>query len=32
MLDEGMHVKVVHFPRTLHVVSIHEVRSAAKTP
>ncbi len=28
MLDEGMYVKVVHFPRTLHVVSVHEVRGA----
>ena len=25
MVDEGMVVKVVHFPRTLHVVSVHEV-------
>ena len=32
MLDEGMYVKVVHFPRTLHVVSIHEVRGAPKVP
>lgn len=24
MVDEGMYVKVVHFPRTLNVVSIHE--------
>jgi len=28
MLDEGMYVKVVHFPRTLHVVSVHEVSAA----
>ena len=28
MLDEGMYVKVVHFPRTLHVVSVHEVSGA----
>ena len=32
LLDEGMHVKVVHFPRTLHVVSIHEVRRDATPP
>lgn len=28
LLDEGMYVKVVHFPRTLHVVSVHEVRGS----
>ena len=28
MLDEGMVVQVVHFPRTLNVVSIHELRGA----
>jgi xanthosine utilization system XapX-like protein len=27
MVDEGMAVQVVHFPRTLSVVSIHELRS-----
>jgi hypothetical protein len=30
LLDEGMYVKVVHCPRTLHVVSIHEVRGRPK--
>ena len=32
LLNEGMYVKVVHFPRTLHVVSIHEVRGVAPPP
>jgi hypothetical protein len=32
MVDEGMLVKVVHFPRTLHVVSIHEVPRAPRPP
>lgn len=32
LLNEGMCVKVVHFPRTLHVVSIHEVRGVARPP
>jgi hypothetical protein len=32
LLDEGMYVKVVHCPRTLHVVSIHEVRRDATPP
>jgi hypothetical protein len=32
LLDEGMYVKVVHCPRTLHVVSIHEVRGAPTLP
>jgi len=32
LLNEGMCVKVVHFPRTLHVVSIHEVRRAPPSP
>lgn len=32
MVDEGMVVKVVHFPRTQHVVSVHEVRGAPRPP
>jgi hypothetical protein len=32
LLDEGMYVKVVHFPRTLNVVSIHQVQRAAPPP
>ncbi len=32
LLNEGMYVKIVHFPRTLHVVSVHEVRGAARPP
>ena len=32
LLNEGMYVKVVHFPRTLHVVSVHEVRGGARPP
>jgi hypothetical protein len=32
MVDEGMVVKIVHFPRTLHVVSVHEVRGAPRPP
>jgi hypothetical protein len=32
LLDEGMYVKVVHFPRTLHVVSIHEVPGTRPPP
>ena len=30
MVDEGMVVKVVHFPRTLNVVSVHEVAGAPR--
>lgn len=29
-IDEGMYVKVVHFPRTLNVVSVHEVLAAGR--
>jgi hypothetical protein len=32
MIDEGMYVKIVHFPRTLNVVSVHEVRGGARAP
>lgn len=31
-IDEGMYVKVVHFPRTLTVVSIHEIVRPAAPP
>ncbi len=31
-LDEGMYVKVVHFPNTLNVVSIHEIRRPPADP
>ena len=27
MLDEGMHARVVHFPRTLNVISVEQVRT-----
>ena len=32
MVDEEMYVKIVHFPRTLHVVSVREVRGAPRPP
>ncbi len=32
MVDEEMYVKIVHFPRTLNVVSIEEVRAAPRPP
>jgi len=32
LLTQGMLVKVVHFPRTLHVVSVHEVRGVPRPP
>ena len=32
LLDEGMYVKVVHFPRTLSVVTVHQVPEASRTP
>ncbi len=32
MVDEGMYVKVVHFSRTLNVVSVHEVRGVPRPP
>lgn len=32
LVDEGSYVKVVHFPRTLHVVSVHEVRRPPAPP
>jgi len=32
MVDEGMVVNVVHFPRTLNVVSVHELRGAPRPP
>jgi hypothetical protein len=31
-VDEGMFVKVVHFPNTLHVVSVHEMRRPEPPP
>jgi hypothetical protein len=31
-LDEDMYVKVVHFPNTLNVVSIHEIRRPLEPP
>ena len=32
MIDEEMYVKIVHFPRTLHVVSIQQLRDAPRPP
>jgi hypothetical protein len=32
MVDEGMYVKVVHFPNTLDVVSVHEMRRPPAEP
>ena len=32
MIDEEMYVKIVHFPRTLSVVSIQQVRDAPRPP
>lgn len=32
MVDEGMVIKVVHFPHTLNVVSVHELRGAPRPP
>ena len=29
LINEGMYVKIVHFPRTLHVVSAHEFRASS---
>jgi hypothetical protein len=31
MLDEGMHAHVVHFPRTLNVISVEQIRVVAKS-
>lgn len=32
MVDEAMYVKVVHFPRTLNVVSVHEMKVSRLSP